>query len=365
MEKRLEFLIVILLLISVNTITAQSKNETEKKQARNSTSVSSALGVVPESFNYVNIPIDEDKSWWNNWPRFTYYSRDVNKVVLTKSSAMTVVHGLADEGRAPFFRDHILVHEPVNTEYIQQLDIKIMAWLEGMGEANTVKWAGTASFVNDPYWQKPKGIPEDMASPWWVERNIYAANYFIEEHNVDGFWIDNYTGWDFMGNNPVENVFGEWTVASFRDYLKDNPVDGETYSADYDVRDALKARFLTHFSSADPGYLKSTVTRANWLNSIWIDDALWRAFKSHKAKIANNSMIRLYEGIKEGATELGKNADNILVSGNDLPSINFGSFKGNSIDISSSEYRLHHLRSEEQYSACLLCAHQAIPGCGW
>ncbi len=434
---------------------------------------SSGQQTVPESFNYRNSAIPEVESWWNNWPRFTYYTNNLLKVVNTNANAMTVVHGMQDEGRAPFFRDYVLAYEGVNTAVIQEYDVKIMAWLEGMGEArefliavhklgdgtyeqdaltgqskmiafpwtwdsrgpgvnpdaNTVKWAGTASYVNNPDWVKPKGIPgnielptypdgssalgyafnddrdprnaflydaigckdingelglsgasiassnetgkveytvpgpggttfkvddmsikKDIASPWWVGYNIRSAEYFITEHNIDGFWIDNYTGWDFMGSVPLDMAFGEWSVSSFRDYLLENPVEGETYTEDYDVRDALKARFLTYFPSGYPDYLKSHTTRGYWRQDLWIDDPLWSTYKSHKAKTGNRNMIRLYEGIKEVAEAAGKDPDHILVSGNDLPGINFGSFNGLSLDIASTEYSPAYHRSTHAYS---------------
>ena len=47
---------------------------------------------------------------------------------------------------------------------------------------------------------------------------------------------------------------------------------------------------------------------------------------------------------------LGMNPDNILVSGNDLPGINFGSFKGLSVDIASTEYSPAYHRSTHGYN---------------
>ncbi|MEN8157757.1 MAG: T9SS type A sorting domain-containing protein [Bacteroidota bacterium] len=436
-------------------------------------SVTFGQPTIPETFKYANSAIPTVNSWWNNWPRFTYYTSDLMKVLGTNANTMTVVHGMQDEGRAPFFRDYVLAYEKVNTVQIQNQDVKIMAWLEGMGEArefliavheladgtyeqdaltgqskliaspwtwdsrgpgvnpdaNTVKWAGMASYVNDPDWVKPKGIPgdielptypdgssalgyalndesdprnaflydaigckdingalalsaasisssnqtgkvdytvpgpggatfkaddmsikKDMASPWWVGYNIRSAEYFITQHNIDGFWIDNYTGWDFMGSVPLDMAFGEWSVSSFRDYLLENPVEGETHSEDYDVRDALKARFLTYFPSGNPEDLKSHTTRGYWNQDLWMDDPLWSTYKCHKAKTGNRNMIRLYEGIKEVAEGAGKDPENILVSGNDLPGINFGSFKGLSLDIASTEYSPVYNRSTHGYS---------------
>ncbi|MEN8202693.1 MAG: T9SS type A sorting domain-containing protein [Bacteroidota bacterium] len=413
----------------------------------------------------------QEVSWWDNWPRFTYYTSSLQKVLATNASAMTVVHGLQDEGRAPFFRDHVITYEKVNTPLIQANGVKIMAWLEGMGETrefivglhqlpdgsfeqdpntgssrmlafawnwdsqgpgfndhvNSVKWAGMASWVNDPDWQKPKGIPadmplpgypdgtvalgylndddsdprnaliydamackdingnisasalsissnpegkvpytppdpgastilvddisirKDMASPWWVERNIRAAAWFMEEQHVDGFWIDNYTGWDFVGTIALENAFGEWSVALFREYLEAHPVEGETMTVDYDVREALKKKFLTYFPGGDPGNLTSHTTRSQWGNELWLDDPLWSAYKTHKAAIGHRNMNRLFEGIKDTAQALGKVPEQILVSGNDLPSLSYGAFKGTSVDMASTEYSPSYHRGTYGY----------------
>ena len=141
-----------------------------------------------KSFAQQNEAIEEDKSWWNNWPRFTYYTKDVNKVNQTNANAMTVVHGLMDEGRVPFFRDHILAYEGVNTTNIQQQGIKIMAWLEGMGDVREFLIAvhnnGNGTYEQDVN----TGSSKIIATPWLWDSYGTGVNAYATDAKWAGFF---------------------------------------------------------------------------------------------------------------------------------------------------------------------------------
>ena len=165
----------------------------------------------------------------------------------TNANAMTVVHGMQDEGRTPFFRDYVLAYEGVNTTVIQEYGVKIMAWLEGMGEArefliavhklgdgtyeqdaltgqskmiafpwtwdsrgpgvnpdaNTVKWAGTASYVNNPDWVKPKGIPGDIELPTYPDGSSALGYAFNDDRDPRNAFL-----YDAIGCKDINGELG-------------------------------------------------------------------------------------------------------------------------------------------------------------
>jgi len=184
-------------------------------------------------------------------------------------------------------------------------------------------------------------IAKDMASDWWVEYNVQAARWFID-HGADGFWVDNYSGYDDIGRAPVEVAFGDWSVAKFRDFLDDHPEAGVANPASFDIRAYLFDRFETWFPGVDPTALTAPATLAKWQDSVWLGDPVWRAYLSFKAGVQLQSAANLYSGIKEQAGLAGKDPDDIYVGGNDIPIISFGSAGGEELDMVNFEYMPHY-----------------------
>lgn len=180
-------------------------------------------------------------------------------------------------------------------------------------------------------------IAKDIASDWWVEYNIRAARWFID-HGVDGFWIDNYSGNDAVGRYPMEVAFGYWSEHKFKAYLAEHPEVGVTDPEHFEIRQYLLGKFAALFPDADPTNVRDWNTHLKWMDNVWLEDRVWQAYLSFKAELQDKFAERLYKGIKEQAALAGKNPDDILVSGNDVPLVSFGSEAASYLDLPNFEY---------------------------
>ena len=165
---------------------------------------------------------------------------------------------------------------------------------------------------------------KDMASPWWIEYNRYAVRRLLED-GVDGFWVDNYNGWNYCDAWTTRCGFGDWSVAKFRDYLAAHPEVGIADTGSFDVR----------------AYMKEKEASWGWTSEKWLSDPVWVAYKAFKADILSTRMTELYNVIKEEAVRAGRNPDDILVMGNDISKYDFGGVRGTVLDMVSTEYTSH------------------------
>lgn len=179
------------------------------------------------------------------------------------------------------------------------------------GELAVTEPDGSVQYVGD------LDVAKDLACPWWVLYNNAAAKYFIGR-GAGGFWIDNYNGWDFIGNSPVGKAFGHWSVAGFTDHMR---LRGKR---DVDVRAELKATFRKWFPDGDPDDLST----AGWSDERWLTDPTWIEFKLYKSDVVARRMREGYEGIKLAARDAGKDPDTIYVGGNDIGKLNTGAEAG-------------------------------------
>ncbi len=187
---------------------------------------------------------------------------------------------------------------------------------------------GTYNYTTNFYFSK------DVASPWWLEYNRYAVRQLLE-NGVEGFWVDNYGGWDYINSTPTQKGFGEWSVAKFRDYIKEhNDVLKIENPDEFDIRVYLKNTFREKFPNGDP----DNPNDGNWTNMYWMTDTIWRGYCAFKADVAHKTMVDFYSMVKEEAKNLGLDPDQILVSGNDISHLNFGGEKSTQLDIISVEH---------------------------
>lgn len=193
---------------------------------------------------------------------------------------------------------------------------------------------GTTHYLGDIFFGR------DIAADWWTQYNIDAAKYFIER-GVDSFWVDNYSGYEFIGAIPVHHMFGNWTEALFKEYLADHPGIVPNPSA-FDLQTYLTGVFAAWYPGLNPLDLDNSSTLAAWKDSAWLNDGVWKAFMSFKAGVANEKAQALYDGIKGAATTAGKNPDDILVGGNDIPRLTFGALDGDEVDMVNTEYNPYY-----------------------
>ena len=173
---------------------------------------------------------------------------------------------------------------------------------------------------------------KDSACPLFADYTR-ASTLMAADHGSDGIWSDNYSAWDSFGIRPVQNAFGDWSVARFRDYLKVH-VDTESLAAmgvsgveSFDIRAALRS-FMRSIGGDD-----TNLQDPLWNDPRWLEFPLWRAYAVFKRQTGAEALSRYYHGVKEAAAEAGR--PDFLIAGNDLEFM-LGWCRGD-LDLVSSE----------------------------
>lgn len=176
---------------------------------------------------------------------------------------------------------------------------------------------------------------KDQASPFWNSYNLWAARQSLSRGS-HGFWVDNYSGWDFISSAPVRVAFGDWSVGTFKTFLKNKKILKEKDAAQFDIRKYVleKAKKIAGSDLEKSGDL----SHGAWSSRDWLSDPYWLAFLAFKSQIAQQRAMELYDGIKHVAKNLKLDPDQIYVSGNDSPSIAFAAITGNEMDQIHTEY---------------------------
>ena len=161
------------------------------------------------------------------------------------------------------------------------------------------------------------GVGKDPAAPFWGDYMYQSARNHVRA-GVDGLWCDNVSPFNNFGFIPMQNGFGEWSVARFRDYLRTHftaeQLDalGIADPASFDVRSYLieKAR---DFGARDAGSYLDRV----WRDPRWLEDDIWQAYKIHKSEMGHEGISRFYHSIKKAAADEGR--PDFCIMGNDIP----------------------------------------------
>ena len=178
-------------------------------------------------------------------------------------------------------------------------------------------------------------IGKDDASPFWNEYARWTTRNLMDI-GVDSFWVDNHIGWDSLSNNPLHKGFGEWTKASVVTFINEHPELGvSTIKTNEDLVDYIRNKFLEINPDGDPMNINSNST---WQSDEWMKDPVWRAYLTVKSNNINAASHGLYNVIKEEAAKLGKNPDDISVTGNDFCLMHFAAVDGQQLDLVSTEY---------------------------
>lgn len=234
-------------------------------------------------------------------------------------------------------------------------DINGNPWIDF--QATREERPGTLQYVgedNNTYYASYFTSMKDVASPWFLEYNRQAARFFLER-GLDGFWVDHSMGYNYAIESSLHKGFGEWSVATFRDYLSNAFTAQElsglgiTDVSAFDVRTYLKNKFRTWFNK-NPDNL----SQAEWSSPRWNDEPIWKAYISHKAKIAATRAQQLYDMIKDEAVKLGKQKDDILVFGNDITRVHVPGITGKEMDLVSAEYMPHYSVATQNFKDGLL-----------
>ena len=176
-------------------------------------------------------------------------------------------------------------------------------------------------------------IGKDAACPSWID---YARASVLQaiDFGLDSMFTDNFSPWDSFGFDPVNKAFGEWSVATFRDYLgahfsqRELAAMGIPEVKTFDVRAYLRATAAAWGGS--PGDLADPV----WKSARWLDDAVWRAYKIHRRQNGTQALAAYYRTVKAAAASAGK--PDFAVTGNDFQGFNLGWARGD-LDMVNTE----------------------------
>lgn len=176
-------------------------------------------------------------------------------------------------------------------------------------------------------------VGKDVACPWWLEYQRLAVRELLAA-GVDSFWIDNYDGWDTVNCTPTERAFGDWSEALFRDYLKEHPEVGIADPEEFSITVYLKSKCREFNPGGEPDFTGDT----GWLDERWAAEPVWSAYKAFKSQMLSERYHQLYDIIKEEAEKLGRNPDEICVTGNGGPVGLPDHIDGLQYDLPSTEY---------------------------
>jgi len=205
--------------------------------------------------------------------------------------------------------------------------------LEYVAADGSVKYFADMSFGKDP------------AAPFWNEYDHNIADFFVSR-GIDGFWVDNYSGWDSVNNTPTLKMFGRWSEEGFKSYLKEHPELGIA-DTELNIREYIKAKAEKLAPEASSSDLYNYIYRDEY----WLTDTVWQAYKSYRSFMQTNASASLYAAVKSSAVKAGRNPDDVVVAGNDFCMMTNAAMTGDEADIVSTEYTgTYHPITEFNYN---------------
>ncbi|MBD3176418.1 MAG: hypothetical protein GF320_14660, partial [Armatimonadia bacterium] len=171
-------------------------------------------------------------------------------------------------------------------------------------------------------------VKKDPACPHWVEY-ARASSRLMAELGTVGIWSDNFSTWDSLGINPVLDGFGDWSVAGFRDYLRDEM--GRTDVDDFDIREYLRATMREKLGGDD-----SNLHDPLWRDRYWLEDPMWTAYRRYKLDVARRALDDYHAAVREGARLGG--VDDFVIQGNDIPLWCFDAPRPEFLEMVSTEF---------------------------
>ncbi len=191
------------------------------------------------------------------------------------------------------------------------------------------------------------GIADDSACPMWGNYHQALTQFGTSMEGNTGTWCDSMSAWNpfLAGNGPVQQGFGKWSVALFRAYLQNTfsvsqlismgvLTSGQTYAnlSTFDITTYLKNK-----ASSAYGWDGVSIPHNAWINSGWINDPVWSAYKIYKRQTGTEGIAGVCNGDKAGAAAGGQ--PDYLVQGNDIAPCMSGWNRG-CVDMASTELSL-------------------------
>jgi len=176
---------------------------------------------------------------------------------------------------------------------------------------------------------------KDSACPYWIDQE-HASALYVADQGLDGMWTDNFSPWDSFGSPSVAIAFGDWSVAGFRAYLRQNFTDAQLTAmgispaglSTYDVRAGLRNK-LKALGGTD-----TNLNDGHWGDVSWQSDPLWHAYCIYKRQTGTQALSNYYNTTKAAGALAGK--PDFFVAGNDIPFFGLGWPRGD-LDMVSTE----------------------------
>ncbi len=198
-------------------------------------------------------------------------------------------------------------------------------------------------------------IGKDSASPFWKDYTAKMAEYFVSL-GVDYFWFDNWCGWDNIHTKPLDRGFGTWSDYKFKEYLKQYPEIGVTDPDNFSITEYVREKGIEGDTyMEDHGFLMQD---SYWREEFWLDDPIWMAYLSFKAKSNIEYSSAIFKAIKDASLKYNGDAEAVAICANDFPYPTYSAYDGNTLDLIHTEYNC-------TYSACTGFATAGYPPNGY
>ena len=175
---------------------------------------------------------------------------------------------------------------------------------------------------------------KDPACPAWATY-MYACILQSMDAGLNGAWNDNYGPWDSFGCGILKTGFGEWTLAGYRDYIKNNITPAQLKICGVDEIETFDIRKHLIDKATKWGWDGENLRDKVWKKGEWLDDPLWRAYLIYRRKSGTKALGDYYNAAKRAA-KTAKLEETFLMQGNDIPAMSLGWARGN-LDMVSTE----------------------------
>ncbi|MBQ3847719.1 MAG: hypothetical protein II748_02555, partial [Clostridia bacterium] len=174
---------------------------------------------------------------------------------------------------------------------------------------------------------------KDVSAPFWTDYTRYIVDYFVGL-GAEYFWIDNWNGWDNIGNFPIDRAFGDWSEYKFREYLQEHKEIKVKDRDNFSITEYLKTKAGELSPECDINNYSDYV----WKRKEWVSDPVWMAYLSFKAKENIKYNSAMYESIKEAGEKYFGDRDAVAGEVNDFPYLTYAAWDCEKTDIISCEY---------------------------
>ena len=198
------------------------------------------------------------------------------------------------------------------------------------------------------------------AADWWIQYYNETFEDLIRK-GARFFWVDNYNGYDYCSWESIRNGFGEYSVASFRDYLKANPqvvtanvptnlnptpwiVNGKSTinpndPDNFDIRHYLKALFVIEYPHLNPNAEIYSAGMPNaWQSDFFLDDPIWMAYMAFKFDNSERFANMFHDAMRDAAIRCGVDPEECAIGGNDVGRLAMGGLNGTEMEMIHTEY---------------------------